>query len=192
MKAAGPAVQTLAAAAMSANEVSDQASTKNFLQVLKAALEAKKNGIEPDVFIDLMNSIRQNRNVVTSFEIEIAGALASSIETAEGKAFNVTFSAGGGIGGFNIGGSAGYTKNKNTATAEKSNQNFRILASGATYPVSQEQDKEFVAAVAKFVYRLPDGVQVPALPDDSGSGELLEKLMPLAAKLVDSLNKPTP
>jgi len=126
MGAAGPAVQELVKAALSPNEIADEVAFRNVVKLFKLSLKAREAGLTMVEFVEFVNVIRMERQVVTAFDIEMAGAISSSLEEADGNAFDLAMSAGGTIAGFGLEASGGYSQSSRKTFAEKSNENFRI------------------------------------------------------------------
>lgn len=182
MKAAGPAVQALAAAALSPNEIADEVAFRNVVKLFKLALKGREAGLTMAEFVEFVNVVRMERQVVTSFDIEMSGAISSNLEEADGSEFNINLTAGGSIGGFGLQGGANYGTSSRRSFAERTNENFKITLKASTYPESNDQ--AYIQAISSWAWKIQDPVTVPELPDDLDFGSLIERLLPLVGQIL--------
>ena len=170
---------------------SSKVALSNFLQIVQSAISAKKAGLSEEMFTNLLTVIGTERDTVTSGEIEVAGSVTTGLETADGSAFNVSFTAGGTVAGIGLSGAAGYNKTSSKTTEEKSSQNFRILARWVTVPKGSSAD--LVAAATAFAFRLPAGVNVPdgltapapsPAPTSNTYLDMIQKILPIVAPIL--------
>jgi hypothetical protein len=172
----------LSGALAAVNQASDFATARqidNFKKIIVLALKAKEAGMGPEEFRVHAELFKMNHMVFTGGSLEFAAQVSSGIETAEGKAFDVSLKAGGSVAGFALEGQAGFKTDKRESSYERSAQNLQMRVDWATVPDGM-QDKMVDALAAKVMqpdFKLP----LPDMKDEAESPTLkaLESYLPI-------------
>lgn len=168
-------------------EVSDRHKARQIKQQLKQvvhlAIAAREAGLSDEQFARFLSAFDVQTATVSGGRLEFAAAVASGLETTEGKAFKVGMNVGGSIGGFGIEAEGDYSSDSRSSMYERSSQNLRIRLDWATVP-AKDIDK-FVEGIVARVYEKGFTPSEPVLSEDESSPtlEAIESVMPILKDL---------
>lgn len=147
--------------------------------IVRLAVKAKEANMSEEMFKFLLSVVDVRQASVVNGRIEFSAAVASGMETAEGKEFHVALTAGGSLAGFALEGEAGYAQDSRQSMYERSSQNMRIRLDFASLPL--EKFDQLSDALAERIFAAGTEVEIPEISDEESSPilEALESYLPV-------------